>query len=149
MIRRSQVIAEIKEALGDKVTPPNTPIVLQHALEALQCEAALRDILASNDIIAQVMSFMPSDNLPSVRSTKNVLMALNALMLHKIGRLTKEESAVFELLIACKTLSVKPWGVSRMADNDKALLVSFRAPPTDDDLRNLHELIRSYAHERN
>lgn len=148
MIRRSEVIAEIKEALRDKETPPNTPIVLERALEVLQGEAALRDILASPDIIAQVMSFMTSEQSPTVRNVKNVLMAVNALMLHKIGRLTQYEATIFEQLVAVKTLSVGPWGVSRMADNDKALLVSFRARPTDDDLRNLHELIRSYAHER-
>lgn len=34
---------------------------------------------------------------------------------------------------------VKVRGVSRVADNSKALLVSFDREPTDDDIRALHE----------
>jgi len=36
----------------------------------------------------------------------------------------------------------KCWGVSRMADNDQAVLVSFAEPLTDDQLRGLHDLIK-------
>lgn len=39
-------------------------------------------------------------------------------------------------------LSTYAWGVSRMDDNPKAVLVSFRSEPTDDDLRTLHEALR-------
>lgn len=42
-------------------------------------------------------------------------------------------------------LSISAWGVSRMGDNNQALLVSMRGRPTDDDLRELHELIRENA----
>ncbi len=33
-------------------------------------------------------------------------------------------------------------GVSRLGDNDKALLVSFTRKPTDDELRRLHDRLR-------
>lgn len=39
-------------------------------------------------------------------------------------------------------LSTFAWGVTRMGDNPKAVLVSFRSEPTDDDLRALHEALR-------
>lgn len=39
-------------------------------------------------------------------------------------------------------LSTFAWGVSRVGDNPKAVLVSFRSEPTDDDLRALHEALR-------
>lgn len=39
-------------------------------------------------------------------------------------------------------LSTFAWGVTRMVDNPKAVLVSFRSEPTDDDLRALHEALR-------
>lgn len=39
-------------------------------------------------------------------------------------------------------LSTYAWGVSRMGDNPKAVLVSFRSEPSDDDLRTLHEALR-------
>lgn len=39
-------------------------------------------------------------------------------------------------------LSTYAWGVSRMGDNPKAVLVSFRSEPTDEDLRALHEALR-------
>jgi len=35
-------------------------------------------------------------------------------------------------------------GVSRVADNDKALLVSFAWKPTDDDLRKFHDHLRAF-----
>ena len=34
-------------------------------------------------------------------------------------------------------------GVSRVADNDKSLLISFDRPPTDDELRMVHEILQS------
>lgn len=40
------------------------------------------------------------------------------------------------------SLSTFAWGVTRMGDNPKAVLVSFRSEPTDDDLRKLHEALR-------
>jgi hypothetical protein len=39
-------------------------------------------------------------------------------------------------------------GVSRVADNDRALLVSFRGQPTDDALRALHETLKALVPER-
>lgn len=36
---------------------------------------------------------------------------------------------------------LRVWGVSRMADNEKALLVSFNRRLTDDEMRFLHEVI--------
>ena len=41
----------------------------------------------------------------------------------------------------------KAFGVSRVADNDKVVLVSFNRPLTDDELRVLHEEIRLLEHE--
>lgn len=35
-------------------------------------------------------------------------------------------------------------GVGRMADNDKAILVSFSRPLTDDELRRFHDFIRHF-----
>lgn len=34
-----------------------------------------------------------------------------------------------------------PRGISRMADNEKALLLSFDSPPTDDEMRSIHEFL--------
>lgn len=34
---------------------------------------------------------------------------------------------------------LKPRGISRMADNDRAVLLTFDRPLTDDELRQLHE----------
>lgn len=39
-------------------------------------------------------------------------------------------------------MSMKVQGVSRVADNEKALLVSFTRRPTDDEIRTLHDLLR-------
>lgn len=39
-------------------------------------------------------------------------------------------------------------GVSRVADNDKSLLVSFRGQPTDDAMRALHETLKALVPER-
>lgn len=51
-------------------------------------------------------------------------------------------------------LDFKPWnkrptaskvvGVSRMADNDRAVLVGLKDHPTDDELRSLHEFLRNW-----
>lgn len=38
-------------------------------------------------------------------------------------------------------------GVSRVADNDKAIEVIFRRPLTDDEMRVLHEEIKLLCHE--
>lgn len=38
--------------------------------------------------------------------------------------------------------ALRALGVGRMADNTKAILVSFNRAPTDDELRGLHELLR-------
>lgn len=59
-----------------------------------------------------------------------------------------EDAKRMEEAIAILTkpkLSCGAWGVSRLADNAQALLVSLRGVPTDDDLRKLHELIGSHA----
>jgi len=39
----------------------------------------------------------------------------------------------------------QPVGISRMADNDRSLLVSFRGVPTDDAMRAVHELLKGFA----
>lgn len=39
-------------------------------------------------------------------------------------------------------------GVSRVGDNEQSLLVSFSAKPTDDDLRKLHDHLRSFFGSR-
>ncbi len=36
-------------------------------------------------------------------------------------------------------------GISRMADNDKAILISFAAPLTDDQMRDLHERLHKWS----
>lgn len=36
-------------------------------------------------------------------------------------------------------------GISRMVDNDKAILVSFAAPLTNDQMRNLHERLHGWS----
>lgn len=36
-------------------------------------------------------------------------------------------------------------GVGRMADNEKAVLVSFVRPLTDDELRKLHDVLRALS----
>jgi hypothetical protein len=35
------------------------------------------------------------------------------------------------------------WGVSRVADNEQALMLSFDRSPTDDELRAIHERFRA------
>lgn len=42
----------------------------------------------------------------------------------------------------CKeTFDLRAYGVTRMADNDQAILVSFSRKPTDDELRALHDVL--------
>jgi hypothetical protein len=40
---------------------------------------------------------------------------------------------------------LRVFGVSRLADNDKAVLISFSEPLTDDQLRHLHEYLREWT----
>lgn len=44
---------------------------------------------------------------------------------------------------------MKVYGVSRMFDNDKAILVSFSRPLTDDELRHLHDYLRQFTGSAN
>lgn len=41
------------------------------------------------------------------------------------------------------TLKLRAFGVSRMADNERAVLVSFDRAPTDDELGDIHEALRA------
>ena len=38
--------------------------------------------------------------------------------------------------------NLRPLGVSRMADNDRAVLVCFNRAPTDNELREIHEKLK-------
>lgn len=40
-----------------------------------------------------------------------------------------------------ETFDLRAYGVSRMADNEQAILVSFSRKPSDDELRALHEVL--------
>lgn len=53
-----------------------------------------------------------------------------------IGALTQSPS---------ETANPRLWGVSRVADNEQAVLLSFDRRPTDDELRDIHERLRSAA----
>jgi len=42
---------------------------------------------------------------------------------------------------------IRVQGVSRMADNDKAILLSFNRAISDDELRALHEYLRDFEQD--
>lgn len=51
------------------------------------------------------------------------------------------ETSVERIALADSKKLPKCWGVSRMADNEKAILTIFERPLTDNEMRYLHKLI--------
>lgn len=79
------------------------------------------------------------DPLTRKQAPDHLTMAAAAMALRALA---SKPPAVEQKPVSHIGLSTFAWGVTRMGDNPKAVLVSFRSEPTDDDLRTLHEALR-------